>query len=49
MEMFLGHQVRKSDTRLKAIYANYEKNLRDLIAVARSAVARAFLDCPRAR
>jgi tetratricopeptide (TPR) repeat protein len=35
MEMFLDQQVRHDDPRLEAVYSHYERNLRDLLDVAK--------------
>jgi tetratricopeptide (TPR) repeat protein len=37
MEMFAGKTVRADDPRLKEVYANFEANLRDMLALARDA------------
>jgi len=43
MEMFLDKQVRESSPLMKYSYANFEKNLRDTVAVARSSGARVIV------
>ena len=43
MEMFLDRQVPASSPLMKNVYANFEKNLRDTIAVARNAGARVIV------
>jgi tetratricopeptide (TPR) repeat protein len=40
MEMFLDKQVRANSPVMQQVYANYERNLRDTIAVARAAGAQ---------
>jgi tetratricopeptide (TPR) repeat protein len=40
MAMFVDQQVRAGDSRMQQVYANYERNLRDTIAVGRSAGAK---------
>jgi len=54
MEMFLDKQVRANSPLMQQVYANYERNLRDTIAVARAAGAQVIVataatsleDCP---
>jgi tetratricopeptide (TPR) repeat protein len=43
MEMFLDKQVRESSPLMKYAYANFEQNLRDTVAVARSSGARVIV------
>jgi hypothetical protein len=43
MEMFLDKQVRENSPLMKYAYANFEKNLRDTVAVARSSGARVIV------
>jgi tetratricopeptide (TPR) repeat protein len=43
MEMFLDKQVPASSPQMKYVYANFEKNLRDTIAVARKAGAKVIV------
>ncbi len=43
MQMFLGKQLPASSRLMKSVYANYEENLRDTIAVARKSGARVML------
>ena len=43
MEMFLDKQVRESSPLMKYAYANFKKNLRDTVAVARSSGARVIV------
>jgi len=43
MEMFLDKQVAESSPLIKDVYANFEQNLRDTIAVARNSGARVIV------
>jgi len=43
MEMFLDKQVRANSPLMQQVYANYERNLRDTIAVARAAGAQVIV------
>lgn len=43
MSMFLNHQVNPDDPRLAAVYANFERNLADIIRLGRGARARVVL------
>lgn len=43
MEMFLDKQVRANSPLLQQVYANYERNLRDTVAVARAAGAQVIV------
>jgi tetratricopeptide (TPR) repeat protein len=43
MEMFLDKQVPASSPQMKYVYANFEQNLRDTIAVARKAGAKVII------
>jgi tetratricopeptide (TPR) repeat protein len=43
MEMFLDKQVRANSPVMQQVYANYERNLRDTIAVARAAGAQVIV------
>ena len=43
MEMFLDKQVRANSPLMQQAYANYERNLRDTIAVARAAGAQVIV------
>jgi tetratricopeptide (TPR) repeat protein len=43
MEMFLDKQVRESSPLMKDSYANFERNLRDTVAVARGSGARVII------
>jgi tetratricopeptide (TPR) repeat protein len=43
MEMFVDKQVPASSPQMKYVYANFEKNLRDTIAVARKAGAKIII------
>ena len=43
MEMFLEQQVRADDPRMARVYGNFERNLADLVAVARGSGARVVL------
>ncbi len=54
MEMFLKQQVREDDSRLATVYAHFERNVDDILAIGRRAGARVLLstvvsnlkDCP---
>ncbi|HEX6821565.1 MAG TPA: hypothetical protein VF123_05855 [Candidatus Sulfotelmatobacter sp.] len=43
MEMFLDKQVRANSPLMQPVYANYERNLRDTVAVARAAGAQVIV------
>ena len=43
MEMFLDKQIRASSPLMQQVYANYERNLRDTITVARAAGAQVIV------
>ena len=43
MEMFLDKQVRANSPLMQQVYANYERNLRDTVAVARAAGAQVIV------
>lgn len=43
MEMFLDKQVRASSPLMQQVYANYERNLRDTVAVARATGAQVIV------
>jgi tetratricopeptide (TPR) repeat protein len=43
MEMFLDKQVRANSPVMQQVYANYERNLRDTVAVARAAGAQVIV------
>jgi tetratricopeptide (TPR) repeat protein len=43
MEMFLDKQVPASSPLMRSVYANFEKNLRDTVAVARESGARVII------
>lgn len=43
MEMFLDKQVRANSSLMEQVYANYERNLRDTIAVGRAAGAQVLV------
>lgn len=54
MAMFLGQQVRADDSRMRAVYSHFERNLTDIVATGRrtgagivlSTVAVNLKDCP---